>query len=119
MTHRGEIVGRVLDELGIKRTQLAEKLGVHRDTIRNWVLQADLEFEKIRRIGLHIGYDFSQDFPDYPYTAKPLSEIGGKKEPEFLTIDECVVDRDHWREKYYTLLERHSELQDLLLRRGK
>lgn len=113
MPHRGEVVRKILDDLDVNKTHLAKKIGVHRDTINNWSKEPNLSFEKIRKIGNAIDYDFSRDFPDYPYSSPPgVEESSTPYEPEFITIEDCVEDRNRWRIKYYQLLEKYASLME-------
>jgi hypothetical protein len=68
-SHRGQVVQSVMANKklnGHKITQvwLAQKLGISRKTIENWLDKHDLDAVKIREVGRAIGHDFSIQFPE-------------------------------------------------------
>lgn len=89
-SHRGQVVQAIISTKksnGHKITQvwLAEKLGISRKTIENWLDKYNLDAVKIREIGRAIGHDFSNEFPelkkDLVWTLADEQNIYGQKDP--------------------------------------
>ena len=55
--------------------------------------------------GKALGVDFSEQFPEMrPYMEEPTVEY------KFLTNEELMAERDHWKNKYIELLEQFNKL---------
>jgi transcriptional regulator with XRE-family HTH domain len=103
MTHRGEIVEKVMRRSGYSLTKLAKKLGISRNTLYNRFKNANVSYQFIMEVGKITHYDFTFDFPQMKEDASVLEE----DQP-----------REVWRiEKQYTeLLEKNAKLLAILTR---
>ena len=117
MTHKGEKVEQIMRQLGISKKDLASKLGVSRNTIFKWLKDPDLTYEKIKRIGDAIDYDFSMLFPDYPYVTrtKHLMLHVNEPESEYTGLEACQRELEELKEKYYGMLEKYNELIEMFV----
>lgn len=109
MKHRGEILQKRFEQSELKFITVRQKLGVSHNTIKNWFLMPNLEWEKVIAFGKAIGHDFRVDFPEMP----DIIYSGVVEEPEETyeslpkTLDDCLKQRENWMHKYYALLEKH------------
>jgi predicted transcriptional regulator len=106
MVHRGEIVEKKVRESGYSITRLADKMGKSRRHMYNIFENYKVDFETIRKIGLIINHDFSQEFKELlvgaedsqaAYVSK-LEALENQKELNDMTI------------KYVELLEKYNKL---------
>lgn len=112
MTHRGQIIEKIIRRSGYSLTKLAEKLGITRNTLYNKFKKANLNYRFIIRVGNIIKYDFSYDFPEI------------KNHPDLMAQNALLVSGKEdmsahlWRaeDRYTRLLERYNNLLQLLLR---
>lgn len=108
--NRGEHVKKIIDDLGIRKDQLANRLGISRSVLYTWFKEADLSHAKIRQIGDIVHYDFSQDFPDWPYEVDTDPNILMEPGAEYRNLDACILAFRTLQKKYTQLMERHIEL---------
>lgn len=66
MMHRGEIVQKIIKDLGINLSVLSNSVGVSRATLYRYFDTPDLSWKIIYDIGMAIRYDFKKDFPEMP-----------------------------------------------------
>lgn len=90
--HRGEIVRKAVKNSGIKISELSRKLGKSRRFIYNMFDKELMPFPCIKKIGMIINYNFSNEIPE-------LEDNLGLNENEM-----C------WKDKYINLLEEHHKL---------
>ncbi len=62
MPHQGEILQEAIKNSGISITRIVEELGITRPTIYRKFKDDTLDANFVKKIGLIIGHDFSQDF---------------------------------------------------------
>jgi len=62
MPHDGQTLDQLLEELGVKKKLLAEKLDVHQNTISNWTKRSTLSNDILISIGKAIRFDLSSKF---------------------------------------------------------
>ncbi|HJU45716.1 MAG TPA: helix-turn-helix transcriptional regulator [Chitinophagaceae bacterium] len=102
-THRGEILRKVAEKHDLSIIKIAKKAGYSRGSYYNHISQSDLSFEIMQQYGKAMGYNFADDFPemkDYVMEDPESTYIYAT------TFEEAVQQRDHWRNKYYSLLEK-------------
>ena len=103
--HRGKVLQEVVKRSDLNIAQVAKKARYSRASYYNHIDDPELPFEILERYGKVIAYDFSRDFPEMvKYSG--FTETG----KEYLTHEQACRERDHWRDKYYDLLERFNEL---------
>lgn len=111
--HRGEVVSRVIKQLGVKKTNIVSKLDIANSTIYSWLSDPEMSWEEIRRIGEAINYDFEIDFPDYPKTTlrknNELEDIA-MEDVKMMTEYELRKQYIQIKDKYVSLLEEHLNL---------
>jgi len=96
-----------VEDSPISVTELTRRMGISRGTYYNHIEDAELSFDLLERYGRFLRHDFTQDLP----SMKKYSF----EEPEApyntpSTMQEAIEQRDHWREKYYKLLEQFNQL---------
>jgi transcriptional regulator with XRE-family HTH domain len=101
--HRGKIAEKAVRESGISLTSLAERLSVSRRTLYNYFLQQDLSIHTMLAIGKIIHVDFSKLLPKDGYIIPA---------PQIFEVNDSQPEKGqaYWKDKYYTLLEKHNEL---------
>ena len=102
MTHRGEIVEKVVRKSGYALTKLADKLEISRNTLYNKFQDANLSYRFIQKVGRVLHYDFSTHFPEMPKEEYAT----GVKNNDLISIEI----------KYSNLLEKHIKLLKLLVK---
>ncbi|MBC6698058.1 helix-turn-helix domain-containing protein [Hymenobacter puniceus] len=63
MAHHGEILGKALNATGFKKNLLADLLGVHPNTVTNYLSRAVLPIDLWRKIAKYVEYDFVTEAP--------------------------------------------------------
>ena len=105
--HRGEILKAAVKKNKLKITQVAKKSGISRGTFYNHIEDPNLPFDILERYGKILGYDFTADIPEMAkYSLEEPVEIYGHP----ATIEEAIQQRDYWKNKYISLLEKHQRL---------
>ena len=112
MTHRGEILEKVIRKSGYPLTKLAEKLAISRNTFYHRFKEANLNYWFIIQVGKVIHYDFSNDFPELKQQAQLVTDdvfstLGN--EDQFMDLAKMEV-------KYRSLLEKYMHLLEILVR---
>lgn len=104
MQHRGEIVEKAVRQSGYPLTKLVARLGKSRRWIYNAFENAQLPIDHILRIGKIIHHDFSDEIDEF-------KGISIQTEESFMTAYSTPSkDAEHWRTKYYELLEKYNAL---------
>lgn len=108
--HRGQHISGIIQQLGLSKTTVAQRLKVNRTTLYNWLNDPELPWFRIKEIGEALKYDFSEDFPEFPYATE-----GGYTSTEdplqrYTTLEECRVQYRRLEVKYYRLMERYLAL---------
>ncbi len=101
MIHRGEIVERVVRNSGIPLTRIAARMNRSRRWIYNAFETSDLSLDLILEFGKILHYDFSADIPQIVKSKSIVSDV---------PVDYDKENVQHWKDKYYQLLEEHNEL---------
>jgi hypothetical protein len=69
-----------------------------------------LPLDILQKYGKAIGHDFSEEIDDLP------SSIVEEPEPLYgnqpATIEEAIHQRNHWKEKYYELMEKYIKCME-------
>ncbi|MHB9148194.1 MAG: helix-turn-helix domain-containing protein [Candidatus Amoebophilus sp.] len=99
MTHRGEIVEKVVRRSAYPLTKLADKLNISRNTLYNSFKSANLNYCFIQEVGKIVHYDFSVDFSEI----QKEEHARGEKNNELIRIEI----------KYSNLLEKRIKLLGL------
>ncbi len=108
MSHRGQIVEKVIRRSGYSITRLAKKLGISRNTLYNRFENADLGYRFIMEVGNAIHYDFTVDFP----TMKEEIEVMG--DIPIRSVDRETIELWRAESKYILLLEKYTKLLSIL-----
>lgn len=103
MKHRGEILNKIVTQLNVNKTKLAERIGYDRTTYYSHIKKADLDFAILWAYGKAIPYDFTKEFPE-------MRKYIPEDDIEIRSFEDMKLDRDKWREKYYSLLEKYNTL---------
>lgn len=91
--HRGEMISAKIKELGVPITKVAERLGINRKTLYNWMERHDLPLEYVIEIGKVINHDFRPELPEFSSAAEAESNYG-----------------TDWKTRYFMLLEENHEI---------
>ena len=102
MSHRGEIVEKVVRKSGYALTKLADKLEISRNTLYNKFQDTNLSYRFIQKVGRVLHYDFSTHFPEM--LKEEFAE--GSKNNDLISIEI----------KYSNLLEKHIKLLQILVK---
>jgi predicted transcriptional regulator len=96
--HHGLIVEKVVRRSGMSLSHLARLLNVNRRSIYNWFNQQRLSIDLILSIEKAIGYDFSNEIPEYSkYRVSIMKPVEDNQS-------------EVWKMKYVDLLEKYNEL---------
>lgn len=106
--HRGEIVEKVVRASNMSLTKISKQIGYDRSSMYNFFENPDLPFDIILLIGKAIKHDFRIEFPEL-FIQDP-ADIVSEPEPKYLALNDCLREKEEWRNKYYTLLEEHTTL---------
>ena len=87
---------------------VAQKAGYKRVTYYTHTKKEDLSFAILNKYARALGYDFSDDIPGMNSFVVQEEDHAYKKNPA--TLKEALQQRDHWRDKYYELLEKYQKL---------
>lgn len=100
MEHRGEIVEQAIRKSGYSISKIAEKLGKSRRWMYLMFDNPNVALDIILEIGNIIHVDFSNDI-------KAINKVVSEPQEKY---GEQQKDIQHWKDKYYALLEEHLEL---------
>lgn len=120
MPHQGEILQEAIKNSGISITRIVEELGITRPTIYRRFKDDTLDANFVKKIGLVIGHDFSQDFTITEQSVLPFVTPAVRM-PVTQSVTSRVtttvpVDLDPAKQllalqtKYIALLEAYNEL---------
>jgi AcrR family transcriptional regulator len=115
-SHRGDILKKAVKKSDLSIRQTAKRAGYSRSSYYNHIEDAELAFEILEQYGKALHYDFTDEFPQMN---KYLFEDPSAHYAVALTFEEAVRQRDHWREKYYRLLEQFHKLAEKRLDLGE
>lgn len=105
---RGKILEKVFKTSGFSLTALSKRVGYDRTTVYRHFAKPDLEFPILLKYGKALNHDFSVDFPEL------LNYFNKVQEPmaaySVATLAEALKERDFWKDKYISLLEKHNAL---------
>lgn len=111
MSHRGQIVEKLIRKSGYSLTKIAKQLGISRPTLYRKFNEPDLSYPFIANVGHILHHDFTQDFPEF------------KKEVDLIEDSVSVFGREvesadvkKLKVKYRNLLERYMELLEILVK---
>lgn len=108
MKNRGEIVRQEIAKSGLTMRSIADKIGVSRKTLYNWIEEINMPWERIFAIGKAIRHDFSTNFPE-------LKKPDVLQEPlpyyEVKSLEECLRELDYYKTKVIDLLEERDRLR--------
>jgi len=108
MSHRGQIVEKIIRRSGYSITRLAKKLGISRNTLYNRFENANLGYRFIMEVGNVIHYDFTIDFPEM----KEEIELMG--DAPIRSLDRETAELWKAESKYILLLEKYTKLLGML-----
>ncbi len=104
MSHHGEHVRKIIKDSGLTITALCKKIHKSRRWLYDVFEQKQLNVDVLYQIGQAINYDLISDFPEFAKfkhnTYAPWPETGPLTEG----------DHQYWKEKYFGLLEKYTEL---------
>lgn len=106
--HRGSILRAVASRHEKSIIKIANDAGYDQTSYYVHVKKDDLSFDILYKYSKAMNHDFSMEIPEM---ADYLAMHGLNKGPiQSLSYDDLIRDRDNWRDKYYALLEKHTEL---------
>ncbi len=106
--HYGEILREVADKSELTITQVAKKAGFNRTTFYNHIVNPELPFHILERYGRVLNFDFTAKIPE-------MQKFKNFEDPAVLyktpdTLEEVLLQRDIWRDRYYELLEKYNKV---------
>jgi hypothetical protein len=87
---------------------VAQKAGYKRVTYYSHTKKEDLSFAILNKYARAIGHDFSDEIPGIEPFIVQEEDHTYKKDPA--TLKEALKQRDHWKDKYYELMEKYQSL---------
>jgi AcrR family transcriptional regulator len=114
--HKGEILQAAVNKSDLRITQIVKKAGYSRSSYYHHIGNEELSYEILETYGRAMKYDFTEDLPEMSkYLVEDSSEAY-----TLLTPDEAIKQRDYWKDKYYTLLEKyHLLIEERITTPGK
>ena len=110
--HKGKIVRKTINKLGIKIKEVANKSNISRGTLYNYFKEPDLDNKVLLKLGKVLRYDFSIHFPELI----PLKEEIEQKNDLELYGERTTEELAEIQRKYYKLLEKHNTLLKFLIK---
>ncbi len=110
LIHRGEILQKYIENLNPKVSiaALARKVDYDRTTIYQHFKNSQLDYATILKYGKALKHDFSVEFPEMMQfmstVEEPIADYTA------MTVAEALRERDYWKDKYISLMEKHHEL---------
>ncbi len=108
MSHKGQIVEKVIRRSGYSITRLAKKLVISRNTLYNRFENANLSYRFIMEVGNAIHYDFTVDFPTMKEEIEAMGDI------PIHSVDRGTLEIWRAESKYILLLEKYTKLLSIL-----
>lgn len=103
--HHGEILEQAIRQSAVPITKIAKKIGYTRQHIYNLFQQRSIDLNLLLSIGEFIHHDFS----DTIQTLKKYKQLH-YAEYAANTLNEAAYALNTFEQKYYTLLEEHTQL---------
>lgn len=100
--HNGQLLESLITKAGYSINEVVDRTGKGRSTIWRWLNNPELDYRKILLVAEAINIDVSNAFP----------EIEHLKHNETRSESERKLDDNHFRGKYYALLEKHQTLME-------
>jgi hypothetical protein len=113
MEHRGEKLRKAIDQSGLTRKAIYERLGIDRKTLYNKLNQINLDWDFITQVGKIINHDFSIEFPELrtkTYIVNEELSVSNEEDPEEINLPDCKKKLEQMRIKYIALFEKYTEL---------
>ena len=108
MLHRGEIIKKVVHESGYSITTLAKRL----NKIRTWVYynfeNPNVSLDVVLEIGKILHHDFSVEMKGVVLYSTQNKEA--RTVTDHRIFNSAYEEVQHWKEQYYTLLEKYNDL---------
>ena len=101
--HRGEILSEAVKSSSFTKEEAAKRARYSRSSYYKHITNPDLDFNILSRYGKAIRHDFSEDIPGMP---DYILEDPGETVKKITTMEEALLDRDYWKNKYINLLEK-------------
>lgn len=109
---RGTLVYKRIIDSGMKIQEVCKRLNISRTQLSRYKQKPELDFEIISRIGLVIGYDFQNDFPEVAlFRDAAMKELGTSLEPQ-QQIVELSKDVEKWKNEAYRLTRELMDWKD-------
>jgi predicted transcriptional regulator len=108
MVHRGEIIKNAVHESGYSITTLAQRMKKSRRWVYYIFEKPNVSLDVVLEIGKIIHHDFSTEMKGvslYATQNTPSKKVHDRR--VFNTTDE---ELHHWKEQYYSLLEKYNDL---------
>ena len=106
--HRGQVLEKIVQNSDLSKTLIAKRAGYNRATLYNHFKTPDLSFGILEKYGKALGYDFTNVFPEMvKYIA---FDDSNSSYPDTLSFEQVLKQRDQWKDRYYTLLEKYNKL---------
>ena len=105
---RGQILAALVEASGLKKEDVALRAGYSRSAYYKHVENPNLDYHILIAYGKAINHDFTQEFPEMPRYELEDPETIYVRLPK--TVDEAVLQRDFWRNKYFDLLEKYTSI---------
>lgn len=112
--HHGELLREAADKSDLTITQISKRAGFNRTTFYNHIENPVLPYHVLEKYAKVLAYDFIKFIPEMEKFKQFEEPSTLYKKPE--TIEEAIDQREHWKNRYYELLERYNDLMEKLLK---
>lgn len=109
--HKGQVVQKTINKLGLKIKEVARQTKISRGTLYNYFKQPDLDNKVLLKLGRVLRYDFSVHFPELIPLKKEFEDEDGLEIYGERTTEELA----EIQRKYYKILEKHNTLLKFLV----
>ena len=107
--NRGQVLSTAVEATRINKEKVAVKAGYSRSSYYKHIANPNLDYHIMTAYGKAIQYDFTEQFPDMPryMIYDPEENYHPPK-----SVEEALVQRDAWKDKYYELLEKYNAMME-------
>lgn len=105
--HRGALLEEAVRNSSVKISQLVKRMGISRGTYYNHIADPNLSLDQLNEYGQELRHDFSEALPQLKRLVLEDEKIPYNP-PK--TMEEALVQRDFWRDRFYLLMERYNKL---------
>ncbi|MFT6982403.1 MAG: putative transcriptional regulator [Crocinitomicaceae bacterium] len=108
MVHRGEIIKKIVHESGYSITTLAKRLNKSRRWVYYIFEKPNVSLDVVLQIGKILHHDFSLEMKGVTLYSMQNQEAQTVADRRAFNSEKEEIQ--HWKEQYYSLLEKYNDL---------